>query len=83
MADESSLHSVELEVLGDVSGKKLLHLQSHFGLDTISWARLGAEVTGVDLTYASMEATPDVYLRFKNKDYDMPIMFSVKAVRKG
>ena len=43
-------------------------------------ARLGAEVTGVDLIYASMEAGPDVYLRFKNKDYDMPIMFSVKVV---
>ena len=36
MADESSLHSVELEVLGDVSGKKLLHLQCHFDLDTLS-----------------------------------------------
>ena len=50
MAGESSLHSVELEALGDVSGKKLLHLQSHFGLDAISWARLGAEVTGVDFS---------------------------------
>jgi ubiquinone/menaquinone biosynthesis C-methylase UbiE len=47
---ESSLHNVELEALGDVSGKKLLHLQCHFGLDTLSWARLGAEVTGVDFS---------------------------------
>ena len=30
-----------------------------------------------------MEAGPDMYLRFKNKDYDMPIMFSVKAVKEG
>jgi len=47
---ESSLHRLELEALGDVSGKKLLHLQCHFGLDTLSWARLGAEVTGVDFS---------------------------------
>ena len=47
---ESSLHSPELEALGDVSGKRLLHLQCHFGLDTLSWARLGAQVTGVDFS---------------------------------
>ena len=46
----SSLHSIELEALGDVSGKSLLHLQCHFGLDTLSWARMGAEVTGVDFS---------------------------------
>jgi 2-polyprenyl-3-methyl-5-hydroxy-6-metoxy-1,4-benzoquinol methylase len=47
---KSSLNSIELEQVGDVSGKSLLHLQCHFGLDTLSWARLGAEVTGVDLS---------------------------------
>ena len=36
--------------MGDVSGKSLLHLQCHFGLDTLSWARLGAKVTGVDFS---------------------------------
>lgn len=46
----SSLNDVELKQMGDVKGKKLLHLQCHFGLDTLSWARLGAEVTGVDLS---------------------------------
>jgi len=41
----------EREELGDVSGKTLLHLQCHFGLDTLSWARLGAaHVTGVDFS---------------------------------
>ena len=44
------LHRVEKEELGDVSGKRLLHLQCHFGLDTLSWARHGAEVTGVDFS---------------------------------
>ena len=45
-----SLRSVEREELGDVSGKSLLHLQCHFGQDTLSWATLGAQVTGVDFS---------------------------------
>ena len=45
-----SLRSVEVEELGDVSGKTLLHLQCHFGQDTLSWATLGAKVTGVDFS---------------------------------
>ncbi|MHA1212648.1 MAG: class I SAM-dependent methyltransferase, partial [Candidatus Heimdallarchaeota archaeon] len=47
---EVVLNSIELDELGDVTGKKLLHLQCHFGLDTLSWAKLGAEVTGVDFS---------------------------------
>ena len=46
----TSLNSIELEGLGDVKGKSLLHLQSHFGLDALSWAREGAKVTGVDFS---------------------------------
>jgi SAM-dependent methyltransferase len=45
-----TLMSLEREELGDVAGKSLLHLQCHFGLDTLSWARLGARVTGVDFS---------------------------------
>lgn len=52
---KSSLHPIELEELGNVSGKKLLHLQCHFGLDTLSWARLGAQVTGVDFSNKAIE----------------------------
>jgi ubiquinone/menaquinone biosynthesis C-methylase UbiE len=44
------LHALEQEELGEVKGKTLLHLQCHFGLDTLSWARLGAQVTGVDFS---------------------------------
>ena len=47
---KSSLNPVELEQIGDVCGKKLLHLQCHFGQDTLSWARMGALATGVDLS---------------------------------
>jgi ubiquinone/menaquinone biosynthesis C-methylase UbiE len=49
-AGKSSLHSIELDALGDVAGKSLLHLQCHIGPDTLSWARLGATVTGVDFS---------------------------------
>ena len=40
----------ELEEIGDVTGQRLLHLQCHFGLETLSWARRGAVVTGVDFS---------------------------------
>jgi len=46
----NSLWPLEREEVGDVAGKSLLHLQCHFGADTISWARLGATVTGVDFS---------------------------------
>jgi SAM-dependent methyltransferase len=45
----------EIEMIGDVAGKTLLHLQCHFGIDTLSWARLGARVTGADLSPAAVE----------------------------
>ena len=51
----STLRSIELEELGDVSGKSLLHTQCNFGLDTMSWARLGADVTGVDFSDNAIE----------------------------
>ncbi|CAN5808271.1 class I SAM-dependent methyltransferase [soil metagenome] len=47
---KSSLNEIELELLGNVSGKSVLHLQCHFGQDTISLGRLGAKPTGVDLS---------------------------------
>lgn len=47
---KSSLNKIELDELGDVKGKSLLHLQCHFGMDTMSWAREGATCTGVDLS---------------------------------
>ncbi len=50
-----TLGSVEQEELGDVRGKSLLHLQCHFGLDTLSWARKGALVTGIDFSPHAIE----------------------------
>jgi SAM-dependent methyltransferase len=44
------LNSIELDLLGDVRGKSILHLQCHFGQDSIELSRMGAAVTGVDLS---------------------------------
>lgn len=46
----SSLKSIELEQLGSIDGQQLLHLQCHFGQDSLSLARMGANVTGVDIS---------------------------------
>ena len=51
----NTLRAIERAALGDVTGKRLLHLQCHFGMDTLSWARLGARVTGVDFSPAAIE----------------------------
>jgi SAM-dependent methyltransferase len=45
----------ELEEIGSVVDQSLLHLQCHFGIDTLSWARLGARVTGADFSPAAIE----------------------------
>ncbi|KUG07251.1 class I SAM-dependent methyltransferase [Solirubrum puertoriconensis] len=55
-AGKSSLNSIELELLGNVAGKRVLHLQCHFGQDALSLARLGAQVTGVDLSDEAIAA---------------------------
>ncbi len=44
------LNSIELDLLGDITGKSILHLQCHFGQDSIALSRMGAKVTGVDLS---------------------------------
>ncbi|MEO6206504.1 MAG: methyltransferase [Candidatus Limnocylindrales bacterium] len=44
----------EIQAVGDVHGRTLLHLQCHFGIDTLSWARLGATVTGADFSPAAI-----------------------------
>lgn len=45
----------EIEALGNVEGKTLVHLQCHFGMDTLRWARAGATVTGLDFSPAAIE----------------------------
>ncbi|MGB4846181.1 MAG: class I SAM-dependent methyltransferase [Ferruginibacter sp.] len=57
---KSSLCKIELEELGDVNGKTLLHLQCHFGMDTMSWAREGATCVGVDLSDEAIKLAKEI-----------------------
>jgi SAM-dependent methyltransferase len=59
-AGRSTLTRIEREELGNVSGKSLLHLQCHFGMDTLSWAREGALVTGVDFSPEAVRVAHDL-----------------------
>lgn len=52
---EIVLDAVVRGAIGDVAGQRLLHLQCHFGLDTLSLARMGARVVGLDFSSAAVE----------------------------
>ena len=56
------LRDEEIAAVGDVSGRSLLHLQCHFGIDTLSWARLGARVTGADFSPAAIRLARELAL---------------------
>jgi len=60
VAGASSLRPFEVDEVGPVEGKSLVHLQCHFGQDTLSWARLGARVTGLDFSPAAIDAARDL-----------------------
>lgn len=73
------LRPFELQEVGHVEGKDMLHLQCHIGTDTLSWARLGARVTGVDFSAESLGIARDLArdtgldVRFIEADlYDLP-----------
>lgn len=57
---KSSLNQIELDLLGDINGKTILHLQCHFGQDSISLSRLGAKVTGIDLSDKAIESAKQI-----------------------
>ena len=63
LAGKSTLKSIEIEELGDVSGKSMLHLMCHFGLDTLSWARRGAAVTGVDFSNEAIKLAESISVK--------------------
>lgn len=60
VAGNDTLRDFELAEVGDVSGKTLLHLQCHIGLDTLSWSRRGATVTGIDFSKPAVETATDL-----------------------
>ena len=63
LAGQSKLRFFEHDELPDLTGKRLLHLQCHFGLDTLSLARLGATVTGLDFSQPALDAAADIARR--------------------
>lgn len=67
---KSSLNKIELEEVGDVKDKRLLHLQCHFGQDTLSWARQGATVTGIDLSDEAIKTAQQL-----SKEINVPAEF--------
>lgn len=60
VAGRDTLYPVEEAEIGAVKGKRLLHLQCHFGLDTLSLARRGAIVTGLDFSSVAIEAAREL-----------------------
>ncbi len=60
LAGRSTLRPFEIGEMGDVGDATLVHLQCHFGLDTLSWARQGAVVTGVDFSPNAVAAARDL-----------------------
>lgn len=69
-AGATSLTPIEEAALGDVRGKQLLHLQCHFGQDSLSWVRKGAIVTGVDYSKNAIEIAQSL-----SKELGLPARF--------
>ena len=74
-----TLDPIDIEEVGDVRGKSLLHLMCHLGLDTLSWARHGADVTGVDISESAIAAARKLALEtnldaefIQSNVYDLP-----------
>ncbi len=63
IAGENALKEIEIAILGDVKGLKILHLQCHFGQDSISLSRMGADVTGVDFSPKAIETAIHLALK--------------------
>ncbi|RAR75583.1 class I SAM-dependent methyltransferase [Flavobacterium aciduliphilum] len=57
---KSTLNPIELELLKEVTGKKILHLQCHFGQDSMTLSRMGAHVTGIDLSNKAIEKAKEI-----------------------
>lgn len=63
VAGHDTLRAYESGEVGDVHGRTLLHLQCHVGFDTLSWARRGATVTGLDFSRPAVEVAASIAAR--------------------
>jgi SAM-dependent methyltransferase len=59
-AGENVLTPIELNEVGDVKGRSLLHLQCHFGMDTLNFSRMGAKCTGIDLSDGAIKLAQEI-----------------------
>lgn len=62
---KSTLNTIELELLGNVKEKSILHLQCHFGQDTLSLSRMGAKTTGIDFSDKAIEKAKELNEKLK------------------
>lgn len=74
-AGRDTVGPIQAAEVGDVSGKRLVHLQCHIGLDTLSWARRGASVSGLDFSAPAIETA-----RTLAADAGIPASFVVSEV---
>ncbi|MFD1515587.1 class I SAM-dependent methyltransferase [Halomarina rubra] len=81
---DSSLTWLEREELGDVDGTSLLHLQCHFGMDTLSWAREGWDVVGLDFSAKAVttarELASDTGLEDRSQFVEANVYDAVEAL---
>ncbi|HST93833.1 MAG TPA: class I SAM-dependent methyltransferase, partial [Microvirga sp.] len=63
LAGRNTLGPIEASEIGDVRDRRVLHLQCHFGLDTLSLARRGARVTGLDFSSVAIEGARSLAAR--------------------
>jgi len=77
---QTSLNDIEIGLLGNIKGLKILHLQCHFGQDSLSLARMGATVTGVDFSENAISQANQISKELKTEAnficcdiYDLPI----------
>lgn len=67
---KTSLNKIEITELGNVKGKSLLHLMCHFGMDSLSWSKKGAIVTGIDISDTAIKTAKKL-----SKDMEIPAKF--------
>lgn len=63
LGGRSVLHEIEADAIGDIAGRRIAHLQCHIGLDSLSLAHLGADVTGLDFSGEAIAAARDFAAR--------------------
>ncbi|WP_163930756.1 bifunctional 2-polyprenyl-6-hydroxyphenol methylase/3-demethylubiquinol 3-O-methyltransferase UbiG [Paraferrimonas sp. SM1919] len=63
LKSKNSLNALELNLLGELTAKSVLHLQCHFGQDSLSMQQLGAQVTGVDIADNAINAAKDLAIK--------------------